>query len=383
MKIALLTTDNRENNRQYDLPEPYFGLMEEGLIDGFQQIPGIEVHVLSCVQKPVRAPENLGENIFYHSILVPKAGWLRSGYQGCIRAVRRKLRELQPDIVHGQGTERDCAISAVLSGYPNVLTIHGNMRQIAKLYKAKPWSYLGVTAFLEPWVLRRTAGVVCNNRYSQNEVGDLNRRTWIIPNAVEPKFFAINPSPAQPPVVLCVGVVSERKNQTAFIEAIAPLQSEFDFQVRFLGIAVKGDPYSERFLQTVRRHPWTNHLGFAGREELRKEFSKASLLVLPTLEDNCPMVVLEAMSSGVPVIASAVGGVPELITDGVNGLLFDPLQTDQIQGAFRKAIADRIGTNARTVTARRNALDRFHPDVVATQHLAVYEEVLSVRSGVV
>ena len=50
--------------------------------------------------------------------MCPKIGWLRTLYQGCVRATRRKLREIQPDIVHGQGTERDCAIGAVLSGFP-------------------------------------------------------------------------------------------------------------------------------------------------------------------------------------------------------------------------------------------------------------------------
>ena len=58
---------------------------------------------------------------------------MRTGYQGCIRAVRKKLQEIRPDIVHGQGTERDCAISAVFSGFPNVITIHGNMRLIAQI----------------------------------------------------------------------------------------------------------------------------------------------------------------------------------------------------------------------------------------------------------
>ena len=63
-------------------------------------------------------PEKNRACYFYHSLIVPKLGWLCTGYQGFIRAPRKKIWELQPDIVHGQGTERDCALSAVFSGFP-------------------------------------------------------------------------------------------------------------------------------------------------------------------------------------------------------------------------------------------------------------------------
>jgi glycosyltransferase involved in cell wall biosynthesis len=377
MKVAVLATDGRENSRQYDLPEPNFGQMVASLFQGFQEIPEIEVHVLSCVQRSVQAPERIGENVFYHALPVPKSGWLRTGYQGCIRAIRRKLRELKPDLVHGQGTERDCAICAVFSGYPNVVTIHGNMRRIARLCHAKPVTYLRITALIEPWILRRTDGVVCNNRYSESEVGKLNRRTWIIPNSVDPRFFEIEPTPSRPPIVLCVGVISERKNQIAFTKAIAPLQAELDFKVRFLGTASEGDPYSDSFIQTVHSYPWAEHLGFVDRDDLRYELSKASLLVLPTLEDNCPMVVLEALAAGVPVVASAVGGIPEIIKEGVNGLMFDPLKAEEIREALGRALTDSPGTAARTKAAKLDALNRFHPRQIAKQTVAAYREVLS------
>ena len=95
---------------------------------------------------------------------MPRIGWLRTGYQGCIRAARKKLREIQPDIVHGQGTERDCAISAAFSGFPNVVTVHGNMRKIARANCARPFSFLWLAARLEGFTLPRTDGVVCITR---------------------------------------------------------------------------------------------------------------------------------------------------------------------------------------------------------------------------
>src|SRR5437879_2454716 len=109
MRIAMLATDGREMLRSYQEKEPIFGTAPEALLKGLAGLPEAEVHVISCTQKPMSSPEKLAANIWFHSLLVPKLGWLRTGYQGCIRAVRKKLREIQPDIVHAQGTERDCA----------------------------------------------------------------------------------------------------------------------------------------------------------------------------------------------------------------------------------------------------------------------------------
>src|SRR5208283_5757684 len=113
MRLALLTTDGRDLLRDYSAAKPSFGTAPEALLQGLAQSPDVEVHVVSVLQRPVRSPEKLADNIFFHTLLVPKIGWLRTFYQGCIRAVRKKLKEIRPDIVHGQGTECDCAISAV------------------------------------------------------------------------------------------------------------------------------------------------------------------------------------------------------------------------------------------------------------------------------
>jgi len=380
MKIALLTTDSREHDRDYWRVGPSFGTAPEALLRGFREVNDLEVHVVSCLKKEVAAPERLAQNIFYHAAVVPSIGWLKTGYLGCILAVRRKLREIRPDVVHGQGTERDCAISTVFSGYPNVVTLHGNMRLVAKLAKAKPWSYLGLTAALENVILRRTDGVVCISTYTQANVQKLNGRTWIVPNAVDPSFFETQRKPVDPPIILCVGFVSPRKNQNAFIEALVPLREKRDFRLLFLGRAPPESDYTEAFLKLVRQYSWIEHAGFIGRERLREELAKASLLALPSLEDNCPMVILEAAAAGVPVIASRVGGIPDLIEHEVNGLLFQPEDAGSIGETVRKALVNRCLSESLAETGKRLAKERFHPAAIAEQHLAIYREVLSRRS---
>src|ERR1700726_4756162 len=107
MKVAILTTDNREHYKDYEAAAPYFGTAPEALLQGFALMPELEVHVVSCVRASLNSPARLAPNIFFHSLYVPKIGWMSTGYQGCIRAIRAKLKEIQPDLVHGQGTERE------------------------------------------------------------------------------------------------------------------------------------------------------------------------------------------------------------------------------------------------------------------------------------
>lgn len=378
MKIALLTTDNREPFKDYGNPRPWFGTAPEALLQGFAQLPEVEVHVISCIRQPVQSPENLAPNIFFHSLVVPKIGWLRTGYQGCIRATRKKLQEIQPDIVHGQGTERDCALAAIFSGFPNVLTIHGNMRLVAKVNHVPPFSFNWLAARLESFTLPRTDGVVCITNYTRDALKNLASKTWLLPNAVDESFFGLEalPDPGAPPIGICVGAVSHRKNQNNFIRALDGLAAEMKFKIIFLGQA-GDDAYSREFFELVEKRPWCEYAGFAGRETLKEFFLSATFAVLPTLEDNCPMVVLEAMATGVPVLASKVGGVPDLIVPEVSGLFCDPARPETFAKGVRRLLENPSFARQLAMKAKIDAQKRFHPQVVAQKHLEIYREILA------
>jgi glycosyltransferase involved in cell wall biosynthesis len=376
VRIVLLTTDSREHYGDYNNPNPYFGTAPEALLQGFAKLPDVEVHVVSCMRRPVISPEKIAPNIFYHSLVVPQIGWLRTGYLGCIRATRRKINELQPAIVHGQGTERDCAITAVFSGFPSVLTIHGNMRLIAVLNRERPFSYNWFAARLEGFTLPRAVGVICITNYTREAVYPLNPRTWVLPNAVDGSFFDVqnNPPPAGPPIGICVGAICRRKNQNDFIRALDSLALEKKIKIIFLG-GTDQSSYSREFLDLVKNRPWCEYRGFAGRAELRQHFESAAFAVLPTLEDNCPMVVIEAMAAGVPVLASNVGGVPDLIEPEKTGLFCDPNKPVTFATGVRRLL-DEAGLSSRlATTAKIVARSRFHPEVVARRHLEIYREV--------
>jgi glycosyltransferase involved in cell wall biosynthesis len=382
LSVAIITAEMREHKKDYANPTPGFGSPLEAILPGFASFPDVDFHYISCLRQPVNAPEKLAGNIWYHALHVPKIGWIRTGYQGCIRATRKKLREINPHIVHGQGTEHNNALCAVFSGFPNVLTIHGNMRLVARINRAKPFSFEWLAARLESFTIPRSQGVVCISNYTRDAVAALAKRTWVVPNAVDENFFGVQSQPAPAPATLLfVGAISPRKNQNNFIRALDPLAKQRNIEVIFAGQAMKEDPYGTEFRQLVGARPWCKHIGYVNQDTLRNYLRTATLLVLPSLEDNCPMVVLESMAAGVPVLAAKVGGVPDLIEEGMSGLFCDPSSLESMRSGVAKILDHPAVARGLAVEARRRARERFHPRIIAQRHLEIYREVLESSGG--
>jgi glycosyltransferase involved in cell wall biosynthesis len=379
LKIAFLTTDSREHFQEYQKDTPYFGTAPAALLEGFKDIGEPEVHVISGSQTRMSSPAKLATNIWFHGFTVPKWGWLRTGYSGCILAVRNILAGIQPDLIHAQGTERDCAMTAAFCRRPKVLTIHGNCRAIAQFRQSRPFSYWWLQARLEQFCLPRFDGVVCISKYTKEWVSSLAKRTWLLPNAVDPSFFDIQPQkPASRPVILVVANVDARKNQIGLIHSLDNLSKQHFFDVRFFGKCGE-DPYGQEFRRLLQARSWCIWGGMLDRDRLRNEFTKATAVMLPTWEDNCPMVVLEAQAAGVPVIASNVGGVPDLVQDGRTGLLTDPARPETMSKALARLLGDPTLAKQLAEEGRSQAKARFHPKVIAEKHLEIYREIIASR----
>lgn len=377
MRIAVITTDNRVPFKQFDLDTPHFGTAPEGLLEGFRLLDGIEVHVISCSPIPIKSPVRLGNNVWFHLAITGKWGAGKSLFIGCVRQVRKLLREIQPDIVHGQGTERDCSMDAVFSGFPNVLTIHGNMRVHAKRPEHAGLLYYKIVAMLETLCLRRTSGVVAISTYTEDLVRNDAKRIWLLPNAVDARFYNVEPIPPAVPRILIVGTLNERKNPVGFVEACADLLREGRVTLAFAGNECSGDPYYDRLAALAKDLPGIELLGFLGRDELAAEMGGSTLLALPTFEDNCPMVVLEAMAAGIPVVASRVGGVPDLVNHEVDGLLFDPSSPRDVNQCVRRMLDDPAMRAKMGAAGRTKAQNEYHPKVIAGRHLEIYREVIA------
>jgi glycosyltransferase involved in cell wall biosynthesis len=334
------------------------------------------VHVISCIRQAVKSPKNVAENIFFHSVFVPKFGWMSSGYYGCSRAIRSLCAKIKPDIVHGQGTERDCAMAAVLSGFPNVITLHGNMRVHTRRAEHRKSIYHRLAAVLETFCLKRTNGVVAISSYTEQLVKGLASKTWLLPNAVDSRFFDIILSPPPIPRFLFVGSLDERKNPLGLLKACAPLLKANRCTLALAGQFDPAGEYGMAFRREADGLPNIEYLGFLRRDKLAAEFAKSSAVILPTFEDNCPMVVLEAMAAGLPVAASRVGGVPDLVDHQITGLLFDPGNLEKMRNCIELLINNPEFRCTAGQAGKRTALEVFHPSRIAKRHIEIYQEVL-------
>ena len=382
MKIVQLTTDAREHFKGYGNPIPFFGTAPEALLQGFALFPEVEVHVVTCTRVLMKSPEKLAPNIYFHSLVVPKFGWMTTGYQGCIRAVRKKLREIQPAIVHGQGTERDCAMEAVFSGFRNVLTIHGNIAKLSRLFRARIGSFFWLAGKLENLTLRRTSGVFCNSAYTESLVRPRAKRTWRVPNPLRNAFF--DPpqvsAPASPPVLLNVGAITERKRQLELLDVIQTLdQRGLKFQFQFAGPISPAQPYAAAFLEKIKPLEAKGCAAFLGSlqtGELIRRFDSASALVHFPSEEAFGLVVAEALARNVKLFGSRLGGIQDIAQDVPGAELIDSQDWNGLTEALTAWLRQEKRTAINSAAIMRT---RYHPTVIARRHMEIYREVLSLK----
>jgi glycosyltransferase involved in cell wall biosynthesis len=272
----------------------------------------------------------------------------------------------------------------VLSGFPNVMTIHGNMRVMAELARSRPFSFHWLAARLEAFSLRRTAGVFCNSRYTEELVRPLNPVTWRVPNALRSAVFAPKaaPPPAIPPTRLInVGVISPRKRQLELLEVFRRLwERGYAAEIEFVGL-VDSSAYGVEFLRAIRQpgvEAFARHLEFQEMPQLLAAFDRAHGSVHFPSEEAFGLVVGEALARNLKFFGARVGGVVE-IAEAVEGA--ELIAVDDWAG-LEQRLADWVEQgSARPHEAAPVMRERYHPDVVARRHMEIYREVLAGRAG--
>jgi len=157
-----------------------------------------------------------------------------------------------------------------------------------------------------------------------------------------------------------------RKGGDVLAGALSSL-ADLDFQLAVLGPEASGLGREVAALGTMRDD-----------ERLALAYAAADVFVLPALAENLPNVAVESIASGTPVVASAVGGIPDAVRDGETGLLVPPGHAPALAGAMRALLADdelreRLARQARAVAEAEFAAERE-----AGEFAALYEELLAV-----
>lgn len=175
-------------------------------------------------------------------------------------------------------------------------------------------------------------------------------------------------------VVTFIGQLYPRKGLTYLLEALHQLKA--DHPKVLLRIAGQDPTPTQSNIKQYRKFveelELTEHVEWLGyRNDIPQLLAETDLFVLPALEEPFGRVVIEAMAMNVPVVATSVGGIPEIIEDGVSGLLTKPTNVDELVAAMQRLLTDASFSNNIKIAGRKRVLDHFSlaEHVVSMQNL--------------
>ena len=126
------------------------------------------------------------------------------------------------------------------------------------------------------------------------------------------------------------------------------------------------------------RFPEVSFVGLLGQEELRHLLGTATAVVVPSQWfENASMSVLEAMAAGVPVVASRIGGIPEQVIDGREGLLVPPGDVDALAAAMARLWTEPELATAMGARARQTVRERFSPSAHVSGLVDIYQNAIA------
>jgi glycosyltransferase involved in cell wall biosynthesis len=293
----------------------------------------------------------------WRKLLVALTGWMR---------VVLRLHTLDAPLVHIQLSARASfwrkwvvCLLARLARRPYLLHVHGS--EFADFYEeCPPAARRIVTA-----VLARATLVLA---LSEAWCATLQRispqaRIEVLMNAVPlPQPDGLPPPADREPNVLFFGEIARHKGVFDLARAFARVAAELPgLRLVYAGTG-SGVEETRRLTRELALGERVEFTGWLEAERKRATLAGATIFVLPSYVEGMPMALLEAMSLGLPVIATPVGGVPEIVTHEVDGLLVPPGDSDALAAAIVRlmrepGLRERLGRAARETVAMRFSLD--------------------------
>jgi glycosyltransferase involved in cell wall biosynthesis len=329
---------------------------------------------LACPRESVLWGELAGSTVELHAISParePRPADLRT-LVTLLRLVRAA------DVVHGHSAKAGFLVrlAALLTGRRSrcVFTPHG----------WSFWSAGGSTArlylLLERLAARwcRTIITLSSDERDAGLAGRVGSRAAyeVIPNGVELARFAAPPTPA-PGRILVVGRFAPPKRHDLVLRAFADVLAGFPGSELWLVGDGDGLPAAERLAAELGVAGSTRFLGV--REDVPQLLAEATCVVLASDYEGCPLSVIEAMAAGVPVVATSVGGVPELVDDGVTGYVTAPGRADELSTGLAALLADGPAAARMGAAGRALAAERFSRERMGAATEAVYARIVADR----
>jgi len=275
-------------------------------------------------------------------------------------AVLARLRQVGASHVHahfGTNSTEIVMLARELGGPPYSFTVHG-----PEEFDSPAQLGLGEK-------IRRSAFVVAITSFARAQLSRwVEHSHWskikVVHCGLPREIFDIPDVPiTSEPRFVCIGRLNEQKGQLLLVEAARALKEKgIDFQITLIG----GGELRGELNDTVRQYGLQEHVQLTGAistERMFEEIQRARALVLPSFAEGLPMVIMEAMALGRPVLSTYVAGIPELVRPGENGWLIPPGSIEQLVSAMEMVIAVRpeelqaMGDNARIRARERHLVD--------------------------
>jgi glycosyltransferase involved in cell wall biosynthesis len=312
---------------------------------------------------------------------------------GAQRALRRLLRLRRFDLVHAHWIVPNGLVAATAAGgaggaggrrVPLAIGLHGSDVFLAERRGVRR---------LARWALSRARLLTgCSPELVERvcALGFAAERSRVIPYGVDVETFKPDAGrrglwrqrlgiPAAAPLLLGVGRMASKKGFPILVEALPELLAEVpDLHVVLAG----GGDRLEELRAAAACWPRVHFPGPVLHDALPDLYRAADLFVLPAVHDRrgnvdgLPNVILEAMASGLPVVASGISGIPLAVTDGDNGLLVPERDPRALGRALRRLLADRPLALKMGERGRRRAEAELTWEAVAARYRMAYETLL-------
>lgn len=300
------------------------------------------------------------------------------------RAWRRCLSAARPDIVHTHGLRADVfgRIAARLTRVTLTLsTIHDSPDMYALAVGPRRGA-LALGLQLATLPLTTQVVMVAHTTAAEYQAlrpwGRLTRRAVVVHNGVRDCYTApISPSDERL-VVGALGRLTPRKGVHLLLEAAARLRATHP-QVHFR-VAGEGELAAE-LMARITAQGLNDSFELCGPQaDVPGFLAGLNLFALPSLDECLPLVALEAMSAGLPVLATAVGGVPEAIEHDRTGWLIPANDVAALAGALERLLDDAPLRARLGATARQAFLTRFTLDAMTERYRALYVQLWAARA---
>jgi glycosyltransferase involved in cell wall biosynthesis len=381
----------------------------------------VEIHVLTPQRESfglqkmfpgIEPVECVGNNVYIHYVSVAHGSFMyNAAFQyACLKHVPKIVKEERIDVIHSHQAHMPDLLLMFRKLHANIVTTvhttikfqrtattasHRNISELEnseratyylypflrvaeELYVKRNRTYITPSFYMAKW-LRDNFSIAANVAVIPNcvDVSDdhTQGKSDLLVETIIPKAFL------DKRIILYSGRLLAMKGVEDLVDAIPEISKIIGKHELLFIFAGPGDSSKYR-LKLDKMSVKSDYLftGSLPRDSVIKLIRKSELAVVPSYNENCPFAVLESMACGTPVVASNVGGIPEIITNGVDGLLVEPGHPDILAKTVARLLSDKYLKKLLGQRAKSKIANKFSWQTNVPKYLKCYSEASTISS---